>query len=182
MTSRARARYPAFGQFASDSGLSEGWARWAFADNVAYYAHPVDPEGREAVVVTIAGTRQAEGATESAAASMVVDIGKKRALVDPLTGGTSIVPVGELGAGGAFNAGEPLSLEARVPKSARDVYFLVSPRPRSADAVQGASFDASHMLVQQRLDPLPAGDYWVTIAAFGPDGDTWTRSVEFRVE
>src|ERR671914_187395 len=61
MSARARARYDSYAAFASDTGLAEGWATWASAENVAYSQHTLASSGpTDVVVVTVSGTRQVE--------------------------------------------------------------------------------------------------------------------------
>jgi hypothetical protein len=185
MTARARARYDTYAAFKSNTGLSEGWATWAFSKDVAYYHHTIASSGpTTVVVVTIAGTRQVEGTTERSAASMVVDVEEDGALVDPFAGagGTNIEPTGTLGDGGPLEAGKPASLEAYVPERATDVYFLVSARPGPVTPAETEPDGKARVLARSTLAPLPPGSYWVTITASLPDGSIWTRPVGFEVE
>ncbi len=184
MTARARASYDTYEAFASDTGLAEGWATWAFAEDVAYSHHTLASSGHTAVVVvTVSGTRQVEGTTERSAAAIVVDVEEDGALVDPFAnaGGTNIEPTGTLGRG-AHEAGKPVSLEAHVPEQATDVYFLVSARPGPVTPAQTEPAANARVLARSTLAPLPPGSHWVTIAASLPDGSVWTRPVELEVQ
>jgi hypothetical protein len=185
MTAQAKARFDTYAAFESSSGLSEGWATWAFAKDVAYYNHTVaSSEDPAVVVVTIAGTRQVEGTTERSAGALVVDVEGNRALVDPFTGagGTNIEPIGTLGDGGSLEAGKPVSLEAFVPEQAMDVYFLVAARPGRITPAQTEPAAKERVLARSVLAPLPPGNHWVTIAASLSDGSVWTRPIELEVE
>jgi hypothetical protein len=184
MTARARASYDTYAAFESDTGLAEGWATWAFAEDVAYSHHALASSGPTAVVVvTVSGTRQLEGTTERSAAAMVVDVEEDEALVDPFAGagGTNIEPTGTLGRG-AHEAGKPVSLEAHVPERATDVYFLVSARSGPVTPAQTEPAGNARILARSTLAPLPPGNYWVTIVASLADGSVWTRPVELEVE
>ena len=185
MTARARAGYDSYAAFQSDTGLSEGWATWAVAEDVAYYPHTLASSGPTAVVVvTVAGTRQVEGTTERSAAAMVVDVEGDGARVDPfvVAGGTNIEPTGTLGSGGPLEAGKPVSLEAYVPERATEVYFLVSARPGPVTPAETQPAGKARVLARSTFGALPSGNHWVTIAASLADGSVWTRSVELEVE
>jgi hypothetical protein len=185
MTARARSSYDTYAAFASDTGLAEGWATWAFAEDVAYSHHTLASNGPTAVVVvTVSGTRQIQGTTERSAGAMVVDVQVDGARVDPFTaaGGTDIEPAGTLEGGSPHEAGKPVSVEAHVPEQATDVYFLVSARPGPVTPAQTEPAANARVLAQSTIAPLPPGSHWVTIAASLPDGSVWTRPVEFEVE
>jgi hypothetical protein len=193
LTPGAKASYDSYADFATDTGLSEGWATWAFAEDVAYYHDSfwrgITARGPTAVVVvTITGTRQVEGTTERGAGAMVVYVRQDGALVDPFDrGGANIEPTGTLGNGDPFEAGKPVSLEAHLPSRRMDVFFFVStqeavPMPvRPAETAEEQA-GGSRVLAWVTLRPLPPGNYWVTIAASLQDGTVWTRPVEFTVE
>jgi hypothetical protein len=186
LTAGAKASYDSYADFATDTGLAEGWATWASAEDVAYYHHNLASRGRSAVVVvTIAGTRQVEGTTERGAGAIVVHIEDDRALVNPFVdgGGTNIEPVTPREGGDSFEAGKPISFEAYVPERQMEIYFLISTRPGPLAPAEMEAAEGPRVLALQRLeDPLPPGDYWVTIVASLPDGSVWTRPVEFKVE
>jgi hypothetical protein len=185
MTARARARYDTYAAFESNTGLSEGWATWAVAEDVAYYHHTLASSGpRALVVVTVAGTRQVEGTTERSAGAMVVDVEGDDARVDPFgpAGAADIEPTGTLGGGAPLEAGRPVNLEAYVPERATEVYFLVSARPGQVTPAQTEPAGKARVLARSVLAPLPSGNHWVTITASLPDGSIWTRPVEFTVE
>jgi hypothetical protein len=184
LTPGAKASFDSYAAFESNTGLAEGWATWAFAEDVAYSHHALASSGPTAVVVvTVSGTRQLEGTTERSAAAMVVDVEEDEALVDPFAGagGTNIEPTGTLGRG-AHEAGKPVSLEAHVPERATDVYFLVSARSGPVTPAQTEPAGNARILARSTLAPLPPGNYWVTIVASLPDGSVWTRPVELEVE
>jgi hypothetical protein len=186
MTAQAKASYDGYSDFATDTGVSEGWAMWAFAKDAEYYHHNLALGDRSGVaIVTIAGTRQLEGATERGASAMAVHVEGDRALVDPFVagGGTSIEPVTPSEGGGSFEAGEPMRFEAYVPERSMEIHFLVSTRPDPIPPAVTTPAEGPRVLASQRLaDPLPPGDYWVTITASLADGSVWTRPVGFRVE
>jgi hypothetical protein len=185
LTAGAKASYDSYADFAADPGLAEGWATWAFAEDVAYHHHSLPSRGpRAVVVVTVAGTRQVEGAAERGAGAMVVHVEEDRALVDPFAGGggTNIEPVSPLEGGDPFEAGKPMSFEAYVPERPMEIYFFISNRPGPLAPAEMEPV-GRRVLARQRLeDSLPPGDYWVTIVASLPDGSVWTRPVEFKVE
>lgn len=183
MTSSARASFDNYAAFASNTGLAEGWATWAFAEDVDYYHHTLGSDRPTVVVVTVAGTRQAEGTTERSAEAIVVHVEGDEALVDPFggAGGTNIRPAGALGEGGSLKEGRPASVAAYVPDRPMEVYFLVSARP---GRVRPATTEPAggRVLARSSLGPLPRGTHWVTVAAALVDGSVWTRSVEVEVE
>jgi hypothetical protein len=186
MTAKSKASYDDYSDFAADTGLSEGWAMWAFSEDAEYYHHGL-PSGDDSTVaiVTIAGTRQLEGTTERGAGAMAVYVEGDRALVDPFVdgGGTNIEPVRPLEDGHSFEAGEPIRFEAYVPERSMEIHFLVSSRPDPIPPAETMPAQGPRVLAYQRLaDPLPPGDYWVTITASLADGSVWTRPVGFRVE
>jgi hypothetical protein len=186
MTAEAKASYDGYAAFATDTGLAEGWAIWAFAEDVAYYHHTLTSRGSTGVViVTIAGTRQLEGSTERGASAMAVHVEGDRALVDPFVadGGTNIEPVMPLEGGDPFEAGKPMSFEAYVPERQMEIYFFISTHPGPFAPAEMEPAEGPRVLAVQRVDDsLPPGDYWVTITASLPDGSVWTRPVGFKVE
>jgi hypothetical protein len=185
MTARARARYDTYAAFESNTDLSEGWATWAVAQDVAYYHHTLASSGPTAVVVvTVAGTTQVEGTTEQSAGALVVDVEEDRALVDPFAdaGATNIDPTGTLGGGRPLEGGKPVSLGAYVPERATEVYFLVSARPGPVMPADTQPAGKARVLARSTLGPLPSGSHWVTVAASLADGSVWTRPVELEVE
>jgi hypothetical protein len=187
MTAQAKASYDGYSDFATETGLSEGWVMWAFAKDAEYYHHDLPSRDRPTgvVIVTIAGTRQLEGTTERGASAMAVHVEGDRALVDPFVdgGGTNIEPVRPLEEGDPFEAGKPVRFEAYVPERSMEIHFFVSTRPDPIPPAETTPAEGPRVLAYQRLaDPLPPGDYWVTITASLADGSVWTRPVGFRVE
>ena len=184
MSARARARFDTYAAFESNTDLSEGWATWAAAENVAYSQHTLASSGpTDVVVVTVSGTRQVEGTTERSVDVMVVYVQGNDASVDPFTaaGATNFEPIGTLRRG-AHEAGKPVSVEAYVPERATDVYFLVSANPGPVTPAQTEPAGESRVLARSTLAPLTPGNHWVTIAASLVDGSVWTRLVELEVE
>jgi hypothetical protein len=188
MTAEAKASYDSYAAFESDTGLSEGWAMWAFAEDAEYYHHNLVSRGRPTgvVIVTIAGTRQLEGTTERGASAMAVHVDGDRALVDPFVddSGTNIEPVAPPREGGdSFEAGKPMLFEAYVPERSMEIYFFISTQPGPVPPAETEPAGGPRVLAHHRPDePLPSGDYWVTITASLADGSVWTSPVGFRVE
>jgi hypothetical protein len=189
MTAEAKASYDSYAAFESDTGLSEGWAMWAFAEDAEYYHHDLPSRDRPTgvVIVTIAGTRQLEGTTERGASAMAVHVDGDRALVDPFVdgSGTNIEPVAPTPreGGDSFEAGKPMLFEAYVPERSMEIYFFISTQPGPVPPAETEPAGGPRVLAHHRLDePLPSGDYWVTITASLPDGSVWTSPVGFRVE
>ncbi|MGH2817378.1 MAG: hypothetical protein ACRDJS_02815 [Actinomycetota bacterium] len=187
LTARAQGRFDTYADFAADTGLAEGWATWAFAEDAEYYHHDLPSGDRptRVVIVTIAGTRQLEGTTERGASAMAVHVDGDRALVDPFVadGGTNIEPVTPREGGDSFEAGKPMLFEAHVPERSMEIYFFISTQPAPVHPAETEPAGGRRVLAHHRLDEhLLPGDYWVTITASLADGSVWTSPVGFRVE